>query len=60
MSGCLQFSKCLFYHHYLEYYVVGGCVYNQQYPELYFLWAQTLFVELPVSWFDGNFTFIVQ
>jgi hypothetical protein len=40
MSGCLQFLKCLFNPSYLECcYVVGGCIYNQQYLELYFLWA---------------------
>jgi len=59
MSSCLQFSKCSFNHTYFQGYVVDGCIYNQQYLELYFLWAQSLFVELPVWWFDGNFTFTV-
>jgi hypothetical protein len=28
--------------------MVGGCMYNQLNPELSFLWAQTIFVGLPV------------
>jgi hypothetical protein len=38
-------------------YVVGGCIYNQYSLELSFLWAQSLFVELPVWTFeeDSNF-----